>query len=332
VVLLVSNSYAAKWRVNSNTAISANFTSINDAVASDNVVDGDTLYLENGSFFQSSTITKRLVVIGPGYFLGEQDSSYANIAPAIVQSIDILGSAASGTTITGVRVVSSISVRDAANNVVIERSFTGNISQGGGSEVYGLTVRQCYIVGIIDGSVYFKSTSFYNNIIIGRVNLTCGESAHNFYNNIIYFNEESTYYAFYASNSTVTNNIIIREPATTAYKSYGIDFANSVNTTFSGNVLSQPANASYAQNLYAQTKAGVFALTGATDEQWKLAAASPAKGYGLNGDDCGAYGGVMKYVPSGFPYLVPRIFKATIPSTGTNGTIQVNVKIKTQEE
>ena len=54
------------------------FKQINEAVANANVMDGDTLHIEGSSLVYSvATITKRLVIIGPGYFLTE-NSKVAN--------------------------------------------------------------------------------------------------------------------------------------------------------------------------------------------------------------------------------------------------------------
>ena len=61
---------AKSWRVNNNSTKKANFVDINAAMASADVVAGDTLYLDPGSVLASAqTISKAVTVIGPGYFL-----------------------------------------------------------------------------------------------------------------------------------------------------------------------------------------------------------------------------------------------------------------------
>src|SRR5690349_13540734 len=60
------------WRVNNNPGITADFTTFNGAVTSASVQAGDTIYLEpstTGYTTGSFTMSKRVVVIGPGYFL-----------------------------------------------------------------------------------------------------------------------------------------------------------------------------------------------------------------------------------------------------------------------
>ena len=76
-VLLVNNIQAAIWRVNNNPGINANFTSF---TAAQNVAsNGDTLYFEGSPVsYGDITITKPLVIIGPGYFLTENLQTQAN--------------------------------------------------------------------------------------------------------------------------------------------------------------------------------------------------------------------------------------------------------------
>ena len=325
---------ATSWRVNSNTQINADFVGINEAVAHYTVEDGDTLYLENGSYFPASTITKSLTLIGPGYFLLENDSTYAYPLPALIQSLNLsYGSA--GSKIIGVKVIGSVYV--SSNNLTLERCHLGGVGVGGG-DFSGLTVRQCYVVGGISASNYLVSSSIYNNIILGFISLTDNDGSHNIYNNVIYYNSTGTTYALSARNSSVINNIIIREPVledpNLSRSEYCIDFAstNNSNTSFAQNLMSQSPNASFPNNMYNVEKENIFVLSGSMDKKWMLKTGSPAIGFGSNGDDCGAYGGVMYYVPSGLPWLLPRIFEAQIPSSGSGNTIPVHIKAIIQGE
>jgi len=331
---------ATSWRINSNPQVSANFTSINEAVAHYTVVNGDTLYLDNGSYFTSTTLSKSLTLIGPGYFLLENDTTYANPLPVLIQSLTIQAGG-SGSKITGVQVVGNITFASNSNNVTIERSYLGGITNSS-STSSGLTVRQCYIVGSIadfTGNGWnFQSSTIYNNIIIGSVLLTGSTANHNIYNNVIYFNSTTTTYAIAARNSSVLNNIIIREPfnldPAINRAEYCIDFSstNNSNSSFARNVMSQSSYANFPNNIWNSDKESNFVLAGSSDEKWKLKAGSPALGYGSNGDDCGAFGGAVYYVLSGLPWLVPRIFEAEIPASGSGNMIPVHIKAKTQEE
>ena len=176
------------------------------------------------------------------------------------------------------------------------------------------------------------------NIIIGLISLTAGNSSHNIYNNVIYYNNTSSSYALTAINSSVINNIIIREPVlpdpSQNRTEYCINFGstNNANSSFARNLMSQSASALFPLNLYNQVKTNIFKLSGSTDENWQLKSGSPAIGYGSNGDDCGVFGGPMYYVLSGLPWPLPRIIEADIPSGGNGNLIPVHIVAKTQEE
>lgn len=326
---------ATSWRVNSNPQVNAHFVSINDAVAHYTVENGDTLYLENGSYFPATSLTKSLTLIGPGYFLLENDSTYANPLPVLIQSLNIQ-SGGSGSKIIGVQVIGIVNVSSSANNITIERSYMGGVDIGT-STVSGLTIRQCYVVGSISSN-YPVSSTIHNNIIIGRISLTSTNGNHNIYNNVIYYNYTGTNYALEAKNSSVLNNIIIREPYSVDpgvnRAEYCIDFSSTSNsnTSFARNVMSQSPNATFPDNIWNSDKESNFVLVGSSDEKWMLKAGSPALGYGSNGDDCGAFGGAVYYVLSGLPWLIPRIFEAEIPASGNGNMIPVHIKAKTQEE
>jgi len=325
------NANATIWRINSNPQVSANFIGINEAVAHWTVLNGDTLYLENGSFFPASTITKSLTVIGTGYFLPENDSTYANPSPAQIQSLSL---SCNNSKVIGLKVIGNISIN--GSNNIVERSQVGG-GFDNGSPVTGVTIRQCYISGNITSNS-FMSTTISNNIIIGYVSLTAAASVHNITNNVIFCNSSNNTYALTAMNATVTNNIIIREPVSPDpgqnRTEYCINFgsASNINSSYSHNLMSQSATPSFPLNLFGQNKESIFTLTGSTDAYWKLKTGSPALGYGTNGDDCGAFGGAMHYVLSGLPWSLPRIITANIPASGNGSVIPVHIVAKTQEE
>jgi hypothetical protein len=322
---LVSN--ATIWRVNNNPQINASFSSLQNAINSVLVLNGDTVYLENGSYSGATTLTKNLVIIGPGYFLSASDSTYANPSPALISSLTVQSGGA-GSKIMGASVIGDITLGSGSNNMIIERSYVGGRVTGNGLTT-GVIIRQCYLVDGISGG-NFLSSNVYNNIITGYVYLTNSSGCHNVYNNVIYFTMAYSNYGLSAVNASVFNNILIRETA--VYKTYCVDFTSSTNSSFDRNIMSQPVNATFPDNLYDAVKESIFTLSGATEQKWELKSGSPAIGYGFNGDDCGVYAGPMHYVLAGLPLLLPRIFKANIPSSGNGNVIPVHITAKTQEE
>ena len=73
----------------------------------------------------------------------------------------------------------------------------------------------------------------------------------------------------------------------------------------------------------------VFVGTGSTDGQWKLIAGSTAIGAGVNGEDCGMFGGSNSYVLSGLP-AIPAIYFFTAPAEGGN-QLPVKIKVKSNK-
>ena len=56
------------------------------------------------------------------------------------------------------------------------------------------------------------------------------------------------------------------------------------------------------------------------------------KGYAEDGSDCGPYAGSYPYVLSGYPLYVPRFESIEIPSSPTNGKLNIRLTIKNQNE
>lgn len=86
----LTSSYGTIWRINNSDGINANFTTIQEA--HNEAVAGDTLYIEGFLNIYDGTSTikieKPLVLIGPGYFLGENEFTQADKLSAKVTRID----------------------------------------------------------------------------------------------------------------------------------------------------------------------------------------------------------------------------------------------------
>lgn len=301
---------AAKWRVN-NSGVPANFTSVQVAVDSPGVLSGDTVYLESSVIsYGTLTLTKTLVLIGPGYFLGENDSTQANKASAIVGTTNFNGGS-EGSVITGITFNSLVFAQ--TNNLLFKRnSIFSFYCQANGSNI---AIVQNYIgsLWIVDGS---------QNIIIS--------------NNIFSMLDAGNYclYMYGASSATITNNIFqdnqivanstYRNNISTAPAGYSKDVFSSSNSTIENNIGASTQYASFTGNLSNVDMSTVFACwadcTGySTDGRWILKSGSPALGYGYGSVDCGVYGGATPYVKSGLP-TVPAIWLLDV--NGLNVTVK----------
>src|SRR4051812_28120195 len=95
VCLSVTSSYAKIWRVNNNPNVTADFTTL--SAAHTGASSGDTLHLEGSpTSYGSMTCTKKLVIIGPGFFLSQNPNTQALKQTARVDNISFnVGSAGS---------------------------------------------------------------------------------------------------------------------------------------------------------------------------------------------------------------------------------------------
>ena len=325
---------AKSWRVNNNSTKKANFVDINAAMASADVVAGDTLYLDPGSVLASAqTISKAVTVIGTGYFLQN-----GMVAATINNTVNI---SAEGTKLNGVSVNGAVYIK--ANNITLERcKINKNVTSYKGPR-YGLTVLQCFInnpntANSIEGE--FRNATIKNNIIMSSFasdlrstaiyNVHDSEIANNYLAvNNTYRDREVLYNV---TNSQIYNNIIRHA------KYPNLIFANSdaVNNNSIYNNVITAAKDTYPNltdivYLGSADMSSVFA-PGISDAAYRLKENSQAKGAGKDGADCGPYGGATPYVESGLPLYHPYIKKAVVAGKSVNGQVDVELNIKMQNE
>lgn len=325
---------AKSWRVNNNSTKKANFVDINAAMASADVVAGDTLYLDPGSVLASAqTISKAVTVIGTGYFLQN-----GMVAATINNTVNIT---AEGTKLNGVYVNGEVSIQ--ANNITLERCKINKRVVAYKGPRYGLTVLQCFInnpntANSIEGE--FRNATIKNNIIISSYasggwssaiyNVHDSEIANNYLAvNKSFDNREVLYNV---TNSQIYNNIIRHA------KDPNLIFANSDavnNNSIYNNVITAAKdkypNVTDIVYLGSASMSSVFA-PGTSDAAYRLKEDSPAKGAGFGGADCGPYGGATPYVESGLPLYHPYIKKAVVAGKSVNGQVDVELNIKMQNE
>src|SRR5688572_7778136 len=76
IFLINITSYAKVWRVNNTPGVAADFNSCIAALASSSVLNDDTLHLEGTATpYAGFTLSKRLVIIGTGYFISGANSN-----------------------------------------------------------------------------------------------------------------------------------------------------------------------------------------------------------------------------------------------------------------
>ncbi|MEI9957117.1 MAG: hypothetical protein WDM90_12625 [Ferruginibacter sp.] len=181
--IFIQNGNAKIWRVNNNTGITADFTGIDAAVNSASVHAGDTIHIEASAIgYGNCYLSKRLTIIGTGYFLSEtapqiaNPKTEANTNPGIIGSIYFYPGS-KGSVISGVYISSYCIIEDSL--ITVQRCLiTGDVYFGDSYTAYDSyadTIRQNYITGgakvgyTTTGKI--KNILLYNNIIGGMVGI-----------------------------------------------------------------------------------------------------------------------------------------------------------------
>lgn len=337
ISLLSTAAQAKTWRINSDPEAKADFLSINDAMASLDVYPGDVLYLDPGCHLPQQAVSKGVTIIGTGFNLN------GAVEEAFVDGFEIK---ASDIKLMSINITGDVFVNNGkASNITLERCKTRNLLFS--SAGTNLKVLNCYVSGRIYS--YSFSVAVRNSIVLGQIYgikngvikncvviSDCGNGS----------GTGASYYVLYdITNTSITNNVIINtntqstvDGNTTKFYNHQTIYnvsetdANSINN----NILSNDTEhtfAIYKTNQFIGAKIeDVFEWEGSLDERFRLKEDSPALGAGANGVDCGVYGGAYPYVVSGLPKFIPYIVESNIPTTPTDGKLNITLKIKSQNE
>lgn len=326
------------WRVNNNVGITADFNTFHAAATSATVQPGDTLYMEPttqayGTF--SFTLTKRLVVIGPGYFLDPANTTFpanpglqVNTQMAPIAFFRI-GPGADGSKFMGLNLEGTVYM-NGANNVQFERNYFGHGGVYLESETNNnISVRKCYFHAgsgmSMSGTVIVTNLVIENNVFWGGyMTLDRPAGSGNIFRNNSIANTNNTW-TF--NNMYVANNIFGTGAPT-----------NFVNCTIKNNLFqtNQVLPGTATNNQVNVNIANVFegGTTNSLDSRYILKAGSPAIGAGVTvgavvSPDCGAFGATDPYKLSGIPNI-PSIYTLTVPVSIASGATTMNVTLSTR--
>ncbi|MDE1190638.1 MAG: hypothetical protein PW786_00610 [Arachidicoccus sp.] len=334
---LCTNANAKIWRVNNNAGVIADFTSFNAAVTSASVVNGDTLHFEaSATSYGDAVLTKRLVLLGTGYFLSGSNSNAGlqantNAAQLGGINIDTLGS---GSIIDGLQVLYIANRQNqgyGADNITITRCYIANSSfydqccgtQSASNTNDGWKINKCYINNINASAASRHNWDVENNIFTSAVDLSNAANAGNVVRNNVFRGSVNVYNGYFANNIIVNTTITL------------------TNTVAKNNLVEgQPSSFSSYQgtngNSWNYNDAQLFQgiTSNSTDGQWRLATSSPAISAGLTvgsvtTPDCGAFGGPDPYILSGIP-PIPTIYTLTVPASIPTGATSMTVTFSTK--
>lgn len=319
----LSNSYSKIWTVDNNPGNSgANFTNLQSAHST--ASNEDTIYINGtGLSYGKLTLTKRLIVVGPGYFLGENPFLQANISSAKIDSV-IFNTGSGGSLICGLEI--SFVITNTSNITIMRNWIKSLLSIS--SNTHNITIIQNYIG--IESSYPYKTIEYsdqISNLLISNNYIygACGgkhaalTSAITLSNNIMNTLSSSFIVLEYIRDSNIWNNIIVQ--------GYIYGFSNNSILNNIGNSTQFGTSNGNQSNVDMST---VFINTGSRDGKYRLKTGSPAIGAGVNGEDVGMFGGINPYVLSGVP-PIPSIYFFSAPFGSSVQGLPVRVKIKSNK-
>ncbi len=280
---------------------------------------GDTLHIEpSGTSYGNLSISKKIVVIGNGYYLGSLSTNanpglQTNEGNSRINALNI-STGADGSVVMGLYLMNTSTI--AGSNVVISRNyFTTQVTIANCSNIQ---ITQCII-----GSLY----SYYNG---NGANLTIA-------NNIIY-----NCYFDDGDNGIAVNNII---QANSSFSSFtlknnihtagNLDLTNCTvenNVSFNGKFGSTNGNITIADmNTVFEDYANTDPLF-SEDSRFQIKAGSLAKTSGTGGGECGIFGNQYgtAYKLSGIPN-VPSVYKLSAPLNTSGPTMDATISIRSNQ-
>jgi len=314
-----SAAQAKIWRVNNNTGVVADFTTVQ--AAHNAASAGDTIHLEpsiNG--YGDLTMSKRLVIISTGQFVNENPGLQFDPKLGTLGGVNINNTAANNS-ILMVRFSGNISINSGVSNISLiscgATNPNGNTQCAAGQLVINnadnIIARGCWFSNI-------QMDNGSNNIVI--VNNIVGNTIRNdvssdavISNNVIHAmgggpcgpNDGTLH------NCTIGNNIF-NERQNSGF--FNCNLSN--NIAPSGNL---PAGNGNLVNVDMST-VFINSAGGFVDNVYQLKPGSPAIGAGGGGVDCGSFGGTSPF-RLGMQPPVPSITKLSLPATPSGNSMTV---------
>lgn len=351
---------AKTWRVNNKsnyngsslwgdnfggTAAYPVFAQVNQAVAFGVVTNGDTIHIEGSTVvYDDAVLTKRLILIGPGYFLTDNPNTSTNTLDAKIGRITFNPGSADSYAI-GLNVI---------NN---GNTFDGYVY------VYanGCTVKRCRI----ERAVWFETLlsdiyivqNFFPGTIVQNALSTNGNSFFVPPTNIVFNNnicQKTLTWGTPLANPTTLwpitqcNNNIFDGPDNLAAPNLAFstsDFHNNilmptnavVNIAASAGVITHNIGTQSNQfgtansNLVVPAITSLFVSSSSRDGAYQIAPASQASNSGSDGTDRGAFGGlavINRYTLSGLA-PIPVLYNITTSGVADASGLPVTIKART---
>ena len=339
---------AKSWKIGPSSVNGMDFASINDAVESEKVAAGDTLFLDQYySTNVKQVVTKKVVIIGTGYDTSFTDEQVvATLTDSLTLKVDGIQ----------VKSVKLNNVKFYADECVLDRCYVNAIGIGTVPKSMN-HIYSCYITGMVGNRVavtttntssisgptttttYYPAQFDIQNcmFMISQINATGYLTNSIINNNTFYCSITSSNYTYYCltniDNSQITNNII--------YTSTNARAMNSVVTsvgsgnTIEHNIMSQTVPSNYPDNLNSSNIKSLFVSTGNFSDYYKLktdVGDNFALNYATDGKEVGCHGGMFGCPSGGRPQYVPYFTKVVVGQRTENGKLPVSLEVKIQDK
>jgi len=186
-------------RVNNDPAADGDYLTLQ--AANDNALPGDTIYIEGSpANYAGANIDKKLIIIGPGYFIADNDSTQRNVLDAEISSTLSFNTGSKGSKVSGL-IISQINIQD--DEIVVSRCNVTSIYFFANSK--NTLITQNFIrMSIVVSSGNLTNSIISNNII--GYSIGAGSSSYplQITNNVIKGGSSSPVSVYY---STISNNI-----------------------------------------------------------------------------------------------------------------------------
>lgn len=350
---------ATVWRVNNNSSVDADFTSVTAAYNA--ASPGDTLYIEGSGtdYSTNMNINKKIIMIGPGFHLDKNDSTQANQNDARLSGYIRIQAGAEGSEFHGLHFYYTSAVGGCYSSVMIDVNCDSigfyrnrmDWTWSGSSTNYSLlhicnNKKDITIIGNWIMSRYYR-----NNAL--RIGSACTSIL--VANNFIAQEQgssptdyDNSYYAIWTDNSTSNRITFLNNVIKGRWRSYYCTNIN--NYQIIGNIDGETTSTWYNniqhsseipagngnQSNVSYTTMFVQNANGAgnwyeDENYWRLDPVGPGVGAGVSGEDVGIFGGALKFNPSGLP-AIPAIFNATIPATTDKGSgLSIDISSKSHK-
>jgi hypothetical protein len=303
--------------------------------------NGDTIYLPGNAHYSGIGIAKKLVIIGSGH---RPDSTLAT-GRTMIESDFRFYAGADGSVLEGIYSTSNIyfNNNERVNDVVIRRCNVNSILLEGTYDT-SHTCNRVYIEqNVVRGEINCDNSDYMtirNNIIRYRIRDINANGL--IENNILYHQTDWGYWgdnpsnsAIYSvANSLIRNNIFMRYPSHTECQIVGSN--NDVRNNIFANTTPECWSSNYFNNYYTISSDTIFVGQTATYTDFSYAhdyhLKTPSLYPGFTAMGVGIYGGTLPYKEGELPFN-PHIQTQTIaPATNTNGKLNIDIKVKAQDQ